>query len=209
MPPKRTTRAAARRSTAGQGTLSFSKGQPNKVTKQAPTKPGKPSKTLDPETAPATTASLPVPDASAAPDPLSAPAPDSPTAVLGGRTTSPSPAPATSAEADADTSAALAVPPSRIKSYWRDKERARLAPRVHQQELGLGEKVLREWDMSGQFGPCIGISREGRWRRARALGLRPPIEVLAVLLGRLDAGGGEEERAYVDVLMGNRVEVAA
>lgn len=41
---------------------------------------------------------------------------------------------------------------AQIKKYWRAKEQERLAPRVHQEELGLYEKVLREWDMSGQYG---------------------------------------------------------
>lgn len=45
-----------------------------------------------------------------------------------------------------------------IASYWAAKERARKAPRVHQQDLSTGEKVLREWDMSGQYGPCVGMS---------------------------------------------------
>lgn len=39
-----------------------------------------------------------------------------------------------------------------IKRYWRQKEQERLAPRVHQQDLTTYEKVLREWDMSGQYG---------------------------------------------------------
>jgi len=29
-----------------------------------------------------------------------------------------------------------------------------MAPRVHQQALGLHEKVLREWDTSSQYGVC-------------------------------------------------------
>jgi DNA polymerase delta subunit 4 len=41
---------------------------------------------------------------------------------------------------------------SQIKKYWRAKEAQRLAPRVHQDDLGVREKVLREWDMSGEFG---------------------------------------------------------
>ncbi len=39
-----------------------------------------------------------------------------------------------------------------IKKYWRQKEQERLAPRVHQEDLTVYEKVLREWDMSGQYG---------------------------------------------------------
>jgi DNA polymerase delta subunit 4 len=39
-----------------------------------------------------------------------------------------------------------------IKKYWAAKERQRIAPRVHQGELSLHEKVLREFDMSGHYG---------------------------------------------------------
>jgi DNA polymerase delta subunit 4 len=41
---------------------------------------------------------------------------------------------------------------AQIKKYWRQKEQERLAPRVHQEDLTVYEKVLREWDMSGQYG---------------------------------------------------------
>jgi DNA polymerase delta subunit 4 len=44
---------------------------------------------------------------------------------------------------------------SQIKKYWRAKEAQRLAPRVHQDDLGVREKVLREWDMSGEFGVSL------------------------------------------------------
>lgn len=39
-----------------------------------------------------------------------------------------------------------------IKKYWIAKEKQRMAPRVHQQELSLHEKVLREFDMSAHYG---------------------------------------------------------
>lgn len=41
---------------------------------------------------------------------------------------------------------------TQIKRYWRQKEQERLAPRVHQEDLSVYEKVLREWDMSNQYG---------------------------------------------------------
>jgi hypothetical protein len=44
------------------------------------------------------------------------------------------------------------VSDAQIKKYWRQKEQERLAPRVHQEDLTVYEKVLREWDMSGQYG---------------------------------------------------------
>ena len=46
---------------------------------------------------------------------------------------------------------------TQIKQYWRKKEQERLAPRVHQQDLTVFEKVLREWDMSGQYGVSLRI----------------------------------------------------
>ncbi|KAK3716226.1 hypothetical protein LTR37_006671 [Vermiconidia calcicola] len=93
---------------------------------------------------------------------------------------------------------------TQIKQYWRQKEQERLAPRVHQEDLTVFEKVLREWDMSGQYGPCIGIARLKRWKRANLLGMKPPIEVLAVLLKQIDEGDTKAQRAYVDELMSSR-----
>ncbi len=44
---------------------------------------------------------------------------------------------------------------TQIKRYWREKEQERLAPRVHQEDLTLYEKVLREWDTSGKYGVSV------------------------------------------------------
>ncbi|KAH0385304.1 hypothetical protein KCU89_g17196, partial [Aureobasidium melanogenum] len=84
------------------------------------------------------------------------------------------------------------------------KEAERKSPRVHQQGLDVSEKILREFDMSGQYGPCIGIARVKRWRRANTLGLNPPIEVLAVLLEASDKDKSSMQRAHVDELMSSR-----
>ncbi|KAF2719139.1 hypothetical protein K431DRAFT_251864 [Polychaeton citri CBS 116435] len=93
---------------------------------------------------------------------------------------------------------------AQIKKYWRLKEQERLAPRVHQEGLTLNEKVLREWDMSGQYGPCIGIARLKRWKRANMLDMKPPLEVLAVLLKEIDRGNGRTQTSHVDELMNSR-----
>lgn len=47
---------------------------------------------------------------------------------------------------------------TQIKSYWKDIEKQRKAPRVHQQDLDLGEKVLRYFDVSSQYGVSIYVS---------------------------------------------------
>ena len=41
---------------------------------------------------------------------------------------------------------------AQIKRYWKGVEDARIAKRVHQEELSLSEKVLRYFDVSSQYG---------------------------------------------------------
>jgi DNA polymerase delta subunit 4 len=41
---------------------------------------------------------------------------------------------------------------AQIKKYWKAIEKERKAPRVHQEDLDLGEKVLRYFDVSSQYG---------------------------------------------------------
>lgn len=47
---------------------------------------------------------------------------------------------------------AIKVTNAQIKKYWQAKEAERKSPRVHQQGLDMSEKILREFDMSGQYG---------------------------------------------------------
>ena len=125
---------------------------------------------------------------------------------------------------DDEETRARKITETQIKKFWREKESDRLVPRVHQEDLGVHERVLRLWDVSGEYGvsfdngfnrvlqlltvaqqPCIGIARLKRWKRANVLGLKPPIEVLAVLLREMDgADGAKVQRAYVDSLMSSR-----
>ncbi|KAM3514365.1 hypothetical protein MY11210_002040 [Beauveria gryllotalpidicola] len=96
---------------------------------------------------------------------------------------------------------------AQIGKYWRSIEAQRIASRVHQEDLSLNEKVLRYFDVSSQYGPCIGIPRMKRWQRAERLGLSPPIEVLAVLLKEENKGNSDIESAQMDKLI-NSVVVA-
>ncbi|KAJ5604190.1 hypothetical protein N7537_007146 [Penicillium hordei] len=84
-----------------------------------------------------------------------------------------------------------------IWRYWQAQEQTRKAPRAHQQGMDVEEKILRHFDLSSQYGPCVGIARVKRWRRANLLKLNPPIEVLAVLL----KGKNTNERAHIDELL--------
>ncbi|MCJ1435258.1 hypothetical protein MMC27_004630 [Xylographa pallens] len=99
---------------------------------------------------------------------------------------------------------ATKITDAQVKRYWKKKEEERKAPRVHQQGLSVEEKVLREFDLSSQFGPCVGIARTKRWKRAEALGLKPPLEVLAVLLKADNKNSVQVQRAYVDELMSSK-----
>uniref|UniRef100_A0A7S0Q0H4 DNA polymerase delta subunit 4 n=1 Tax=Coccolithus braarudii TaxID=221442 RepID=A0A7S0Q0H4_9EUKA len=49
------------------------------------------------------------------------------------------------------------------------------------------QKALRAFDLVQEFGPCVGLSRLQRWRRADKLGLNPPKMVLDILLS-IDQG---------------------
>ncbi|KAB8238077.1 hypothetical protein ETB97_006097 [Aspergillus alliaceus] len=93
---------------------------------------------------------------------------------------------------------AIKITEKDLQHYWRAEEEKIRGPRFHQQDLTLHEKILRHFDLSSQFGPCIGIARLKRWRRAESLNLNPPIEVLAVLLKQKDES---EQRAYIDKLL--------
>ncbi|KAK8086530.1 hypothetical protein PG994_001504 [Apiospora phragmitis] len=88
-----------------------------------------------------------------------------------------------------------------VDQYWRKLEGERIAKRVHQEDLSQAEKVLRYFDVSSQYGPCVGISRLRRWQRADKLGLNPPPEVLAVLLKEEEKGTKGVERAHMDTIL--------
>jgi len=225
MPPKRRTSSqrTANAQQRAQSTLSFGKGQQNRVTKPSlsaaqQNKKSKKDPALyditpadaEPELEEPTTADVAIVEqvAQETEDPLAQKRSTTTEDVLGGKAQE---------STDGATSGVLGsgwvgdeeqrarkVKDSQVKAYWRTKEQERKAPRVHQESLSLDEKILREWDMSGQYGPCIGIARLKRWKRANMLGLQPPIEVLNVLLKSLDAGDAKMQRAHVDELMSSR-----
>ncbi|KLO91141.1 DNA polymerase delta subunit 4 [Fusarium fujikuroi] len=93
------------------------------------------------------------------------------------------------------------VTDAQIKKYWKSIEDQWTTPRLHQQGVSLNEKVLRYFDVSSQYGPCIGMPRIKRWKRAERLGLNPPIEVLAVLLKEESKGNNKIETAHMDEIL--------
>ncbi|KAG8833226.1 hypothetical protein FRC18_003977 [Serendipita sp. 400] len=62
-------------------------------------------------------------------------------------------------------------------------------PNVHTQSEDKVQRLLRVFDLSYEYGPCVGVTRLERWKRADALGLNPPVEVRDILLS--EKGEGE------------------
>ncbi|KAI9803404.1 MAG: hypothetical protein M1833_000923 [Piccolia ochrophora] len=190
---RRSTRPAAR---GAQPTLSFS-GKNNKVTKSSAAIPQHPKKKD-----PSLLADLKASDA------------ELPTSDEEGKLTTAEQAVQKQGKVEVEKVARTAeqeqaekISEAQLKRYWQAREAERKAPRVHQQDLGIHEKILRHFDLSSQFGPCIGTARMKRWNRAHSLNLHPPIEVLSVLLKEESKGNSKVERAYVDELMTGRYVV--
>lgn len=169
MAPKRRSQTAARRTTsAQQQRLSFQ----SKVTKPSSAQQAKTSKKDPALIDDIARAELPTTDAKEeapqaeediAADPLSTTSPAVTTAdVLGGRAQQ-SDAGSVGGKGSGwvgdEEASARKIKDSQIKAYWRAKEQERKAPRVHQQDLTVYEKVLREWDMSGQYGVSRDLTR--------------------------------------------------
>eukprot|EP00850_Spirogloea_muscicola_P009715 SM000055S18249 [mRNA] locus=s55:360047:364810:+ [translate_table: standard] len=51
------------------------------------------------------------------------------------------------------------------------------------------EVLLRQFDLDGKYGPCLGVTRVQRWQRASKLGLDPPAHVRHLL----EQAGGQPQ----------------
>ncbi|GJJ73498.1 DNA polymerase delta subunit 4 [Entomortierella parvispora] len=54
-----------------------------------------------------------------------------------------------------------------------------LKPSAHQEDLN--ELLLRQFDLTSKYGPCLGLTRLERWERAALLDLNPPNEIKDLL----------------------------
>ncbi|KAI0765638.1 DNA polymerase delta, subunit 4-domain-containing protein [Trametes elegans] len=97
------------------------------------------------------------------------------------------------ADEDCDEEQAPSVPqPQREKlntgdKRWRKqfglaREKMGYLPPVHGEGQSMVHHILRVFDLSYEYGPCVGVSRLDRWERAHALGLNPPPEVKEILM---------------------------
>jgi len=55
---------------------------------------------------------------------------------------------------------------------------------IHAEDQDKFHDILRVFDLSYEYGPCVGVPRLERWERAFALGLNPPPEVRDILTTR-------------------------
>jgi len=69
-------------------------------------------------------------------------------------------------------------PRTKVQSTSKSTEHA------HVEKESKAEKILRTFDVSYDYGPCIGFTRMERWERAEAMGLNPPTEVREILLSQ-------------------------
>ncbi|KAH7915248.1 DNA polymerase delta, subunit 4-domain-containing protein [Hygrophoropsis aurantiaca] len=60
---------------------------------------------------------------------------------------------------------------------------------IHGEGQNRIHQILRVFDMSYEYGPCVGMTRLERWERAEGFGLNPPPEVRDILLTK---EGGED-----------------
>lgn len=47
-------------------------------------------------------------------------------------------------------------------------------PPIHEVNMSIVDKVLRQFDLNRDFGPAAGLTRLARWDRANKLGKNPP-----------------------------------
>jgi DNA polymerase delta subunit 4 len=52
---------------------------------------------------------------------------------------------------------------------------------VHREKQNTIHTILRNFDLSPRYGPCVGMTRMERYKRAEKMGLHPPPEVLKIL----------------------------
>ncbi|CCG81598.1 DNA polymerase delta subunit 4 [Taphrina deformans PYCC 5710] len=57
---------------------------------------------------------------------------------------------------------------------------AKKTPALHTRPTNV-ETILRDFDLTGKYGPCVGISRLDRYNRAVAMKMNPPVEVGKIL----------------------------
>lgn len=56
-----------------------------------------------------------------------------------------------------------------------------LCAKLTSEEVDEARELLRQFDMTMRYGPCVGVPRTSRWERALRFGLDPPARILEIL----------------------------
>ncbi|THH01837.1 hypothetical protein EW145_g6848 [Phellinidium pouzarii] len=67
------------------------------------------------------------------------------------------------------------------KLYGQSREKMGNQRPIHAEKQTMVHQILRTFDTSYEYGPCVGMTRLERWERAHALGLKPPVEIRDIL----------------------------
>ncbi|KAG1737216.1 DNA polymerase delta, subunit 4-domain-containing protein [Suillus lakei] len=70
------------------------------------------------------------------------------------------------------------------KHFGQVREKMGHLEPIHAEGQNQIHQILRVFDMSYEYGPCVGMTRLERWERAASFGLNPPDEVRHILLTR-------------------------
>jgi len=87
------------------------------------------------------------------------------------------------------------------KLYGKAREKMNYLQPIHAEKQNKVHHILRTFDLSYEYGPCIGVSRLDRWERAEALGLNPPPEVKEILMTQQ----GKEKVEYAQTVFFDEV----
>ncbi|KAH8110744.1 DNA polymerase delta, subunit 4-domain-containing protein [Phellopilus nigrolimitatus] len=68
------------------------------------------------------------------------------------------------------------------KIYGQARERMGNIPPIHAEKQTKSHHILRIFDNSYEYGPCVGMTRLQRWERAQSLGMNPPMEIRDILV---------------------------
>ncbi|KAG6900027.1 hypothetical protein C0993_004084 [Termitomyces sp. T159_Od127] len=85
--------------------------------------------------------------------------------------------------------------------YATVRQKMNYMPPIHCDGQSKVHEILRCFDMSYEFGPCVGVSRLERWERARLMGLNPPKEVKDILTTKQ----GLEQKEFSQSVLFNEV----
>ncbi|KAI0685607.1 DNA polymerase delta, subunit 4-domain-containing protein [Cytidiella melzeri] len=69
-----------------------------------------------------------------------------------------------------------------LRHYGKVRAKMGYLNPIHAEGQQKEQHILRVFDLSYEYGPCIGMTRLQRWERAEAMGLKPPFAVKEILL---------------------------